>query len=391
MTVPGKPLSGIRVIELARVLAGPWAGQLMADLGAEVIKVENPAGGDETRHWGPPFITGADGTNLSAAYFHCCNRGKKSVALDFANPDDAAALRKLIRSADVVIENFKVGGLAKYGLDHASLAREHPALITCSITGFGQTGPYRDRAGYDFIIQGMSGFMSVTGETDGQPMKAGVAITDILTGLYAVSAINAALVGALKTGRGAHLDIALFEVMSAALANQTMNFLATGTAPSRLGNAHPNIAPYQVIETGDGHIIIAVGNDGQFARLCAVLGLTDLPADPRFASNAARVANRDSLTATLAAVTTTWTRDGLVVAFEDKAVPVGPINTIADMFDDPQIIARGLATSLTDSAGNIIPGVRSPVLIDGIACGANSRPSPRLGEHTEEVLAELDA
>ena len=384
-----KPLSGIRVIELARVLAGPWAGQLLADLGAEVIKVENPAGGDETRHWGPPFVKGAQGEDLSAAYFHSCNRGKKSVALDLANPRDADTARRLIATADVVIENFKVGGLARYGLDFASFAATNPKLVYCSITGFGQTGPYRDRAGYDFIIQGMSGFMSVTGEPDGQPMKAGVAITDILTGLYAVSAINAALVGALKTGRGVHLDIALFEVMSAALANQTMNFLASGTPPGRLGNAHPNIAPYQVIETGDGHIIIAVGNDGQFARLCTVLGLDALPGDPRFSSNAARVENRDELTDILKQATSKWRRDDLVTAFEDKAVPVGPINTIADMFADPQIVARGLQIAMNDALGNPIPGVRSPVLIDGVACGADSRPSPRLGEHTDEVMSTL--
>ena len=384
-----KPLSGIRVVELARVLAGPWAGQLLADLGAEVIKIENPEGGDETRHWGPPFVRGLTGEDLSAAYFHSCNRGKKSVALDLADPGDAEAARRLIASADVVIENFKVGGLAKYGLDFASVSAGNPGLVYCSITGFGQTGPYRDRAGYDFIIQGMSGFMSVTGEPDGQPMKAGVAITDILTGLYAVSAINAALVGALKTGRGVHLDIALFEVMSAALANQTMNFLVSGTAPGRLGNAHPNITPYQVIETGDGHIIIAVGNDGQFARLCDVLGLSTLPDDPRFSSNAARVANRDALTVILRQATSGWKRDDLVTAFEDKAVPVGPINTIADMFADPQIVARGLQIAMSDALGNPIPGVRSPVLIDGFACGSDSRPSPRLGEHTEEVLAGL--
>lgn len=380
-----KPLNGIRVIEFARVLAGPWAGQLLADLGANVIKIEHPDGGDETRHWGPPFITGADGENLSAAYFHSCNRGKRSVTLDLKAPDDLAAARKLCASADVIIENFKVGTMDRLGLGFDALRAVNPKLVFCSITGFGQTGPYAHRAGYDFIIQGMSGFMSITGEPDGMPMKAGVAITDILTGLYAVSAINAALVGALKTGRGCHIDISLFEVMSAALANQNMNHLATGKAPSRLGNAHPNIAPYQVIETRDGHIILAVGNDGQFARFCTIIARDDLPTDPRFATNAARVENRETLTAELRASTVTWLRDDLVSACEHNAVPVGPINTIADMFADPQMQARGFRLSMEDATGHAIPGFRSPVFMDGAAM-VDDRPSPRLGQHNGEVL-----
>ena len=384
----GRPLAGIRVIELARVLAGPWAGQMLADLGADVIKVEHPDSGDETRGWGPPFIEGQDGVPLSAAYFHAANRGKRSVAVDFKTDEGRATVHRLAATADVVIENFKVGGLAKYGLDHANLSALNPRLITCSITGFGQTGPYRDRPGYDFIIQGMAGFMSVTGEPDRQPMKAGVAIADVFSGLYAASAIQAALIGALRTGRGCHIDIALMDVMLAAMANQNMNFLATGTAPTRLGNAHPNIAPYQVIETRDGFVIIAVGNDGQFARFCALLGLGGLPDDPRFASNRKRVENRTDLTALLADKTRQWTRDDLVAACERANVPTGPINSIGDAFADPQIVARAMRVDLADAAGNLVPSVRMPVMMDGAAICAD-RPSPRLGEHTEEVLAEL--
>lgn len=390
ITAAERPLAGIRVIELARVLAGPWAGQMLSDLGADVIKIEHPDGGDETRGWGPPFITGADGKPLSAAYFHATNRGKRSVAVDFKTDDGQAVIRRLAATADVVIENFKVGGLAKYGLDHASLAAINPKLVTCSITGFGQTGPYKDRPGYDFIIQGMAGFMSVTGEPAGQPMKAGVAIADVFTGIYAVAAIEAALIRALKTGRGCHIDMALMDVMLAAMANQNMNFLATGNPPRRLGNAHPNIAPYQVIETADGHIIIAVGNDGQFARICALLELEALPADPRFATNAARVENRAALTGLLSEKTRRWQRDDLVAACETANVPTGPINSIADAFADPQIVARAMRVDLPDASGNAIPSVRMPVMLDGIAACAD-RPSPGLGEHTEEVLAELEA
>lgn len=387
--VSPKPLAGIRVIELARVLAGPWAGQMLADLGADVIKVEHPDGGDETRGWGPPFISARDGTPLSAAYFHAANRGKRSIAVDFKTDEGRAIVRKLTADADVVIENFKVGGLARYGLDHASLSAANRRLVTCSITGFGQNGPYRDRPGYDFIIQGMAGFMSVTGEPDRQPMKAGVAIADIFSGVYAVAAIEAALIGALKTGKGCHIDIALMDVMLAAMANQNMNFLATDTAPTRLGNAHPNIAPYQVIETADGFVIIAVGNDGQFARFCGLLGLDDLPGDPRFSTNRARVENRAAVTEALAAKTRQWTRDELVEGCERANVPAGPINSIADAFADPQIRARGMRFELADETGNTIPSVRMPVMIDAMALCAD-RPSPRLGEHTEEVLAMLE-
>lgn len=379
-----KPLEGIRVVELARVLAGPWAGQLLSDLGADVIKIENPNGGDETRHWGPPFIKGANGEDLSAAYFHSTNRGKRSAALDLKNPEHLAALKKLINSADVVIENYKVGGLKKFGLDYESVSTTNPKLVYCSITGFGQNGPYAHRAGYDFIIQGMSGFMSITGEPDGQPMKAGVAITDILTGLYAVAAINAALVQSLKQKKGSHIDIALMEVMAASLANQNMNYLATGTAPSRLGNAHPNIAPYQVIPVQDGHIILAVGNDGQFARLCEILKAGELARNPLFLTNQSRVENRSALTEKLSAITSNWKRDALIEACENHAVPVGAINTIEDMFNDPHVKARELQT--TTSLG--VPGVRSPFFIDGETT-SNKATAPALGADTESILHEL--
>lgn len=375
-----KPLAGVRVLEFARVLAGPWAGQLLADLGADVIKIENPDGGDETRHWGPPFIEKPDSSDRSAAYFHACNRGKRSVALDLKDATDLEIANALSVQADVVIENFKVGTMDRLGLGFETLRQSNPDIVYCSITGFGQTGPYKDRAGYDFIIQGMSGFMSITGEADGQPMKAGVAITDILTGLYAVAAINAALVKALKSGAGTHIDIALMEVMAAALANQNMNFLVTGNAPTRLGNAHPNIAPYQVVPSSDGHLIIAAGNDKQFERLCAMLGLEGLANDPRFATNGARVENRRALTDALEPVTSRWTRDALVNACAERGVPAGPINTIADMFDDPQIVSRQLQV-MTE---NGVTGVRSPLLVDG-APAADLRSSPSLGQHTQNI------
>ncbi|MEP4755354.1 MAG: CaiB/BaiF CoA-transferase family protein, partial [Nitratireductor sp.] len=279
------PLAGIRVIELARILAGPWAGQLLADLGADVIKVENPNGGDDTRRWGPPFVKSHDGENLSAAYYHSTNRGKRSVAIDFSTPEGAATLKRLIATADVVIENFKVGGLKKYGLDYESLRADNPRLVYCSITGFGQTGPYAHRPGYDFIIQGMAGMMSITGEPGREPQKAGVAISDVFTGLYSVIAIQAALRHAERTGEGQYVDMALFDTQISVLGNQNLNYLVSGTPPVQMGNAHMNIAPYEVVPVADGHIILAVGNDGQFRHLCQVLGLEDLADDPDFATN----------------------------------------------------------------------------------------------------------
>jgi crotonobetainyl-CoA:carnitine CoA-transferase CaiB-like acyl-CoA transferase len=381
------PLAGIRVIELARVLAGPWAGQMLADLGADVIKVENPDGGDDTRHWGPPFVEGADGQNLSAAYYHSANRGKRSVTADLKSEEGQSLVRRLVATADVLIENFKLGGLVKYGLDYESLRAINPRLVYCSITGFGQTGPYASLAGYDYIVQGMSGFMSITGEPDGQPMKAGVAIADIFTGIYAVSAIEAALIHALKTGEGQLIDMALLDVQSAILANQNMNYLVSGRAPVRLGNAHPNISPYEVVPTADGYLILAVGNDGQFRRLCTILGLV-IADDENFATNKARVANRDAVRRIVSTETLKWQKADLLKACEDNAVPAGAINTIEEMFADPQIVARGLRIDLPDPAGTMIPGVRTPVVLSETPL-RYERPSPRLGEHNEEVLTEL--
>jgi crotonobetainyl-CoA:carnitine CoA-transferase CaiB-like acyl-CoA transferase len=379
------PLTGIRVIELARVLAGPWAGQMLADLGADVIKVENPDGGDDTRQWGPPFVEGADGENLSAAYYHSANRGKRSVTADLKSEEGQALVRRLVATADVVIENFKLGGLVKYGLDYESLCKINPKLVYCSITGFGQTGPYANLAGYDYIVQGMSGFMSITGEPDGQPMKAGVAIADIFTGIYAVSAIEAALIHALKTGEGQLVDMALLDVQSAVLANQNMNYLISGAAPQRLGNAHPNISPYEVVPAADGYLILAIGNDGQFRRLCTILGIAE---DERFAINKSRVDHRDDVRRAVIAETQKWQKADLLRACEQNAVPAGAINTIEEMFADPQIRARGLRIDLPDAAGTVIPGVRTPVVLSQTPLHYE-RPSPRLGEHQDEVLAEL--
>jgi glutaryl-CoA transferase len=382
------PLKGVRVIELARVLAGPWAGQVLADLGADVIKVENPAGGDETRGWGPPFIASSEGENLSAAYFHSCNRGKRSITLDFTTKEGQETVKTLCRTADVVLENFKVGGLKKYGLDYASLSADNPRPIYCSITGFGQDGPYAAQAGYDFIIQGMSGLMSVTGEPDREPQKVGLAVADVFTGLYSVIAIQAALAHAAKTGEGQMIDMALFDVQSAVMANQAMNYLATGKSPHRMGNAHPNISPYEVVPTSDGHMILAVGNDGQFARFCSIVELENLASDTRFLTNRARLENRIELTALIRAKTQKHTRAELLDACSRNAVPAGPINQIGEMFNDPQIVSRQLRLDLEDSHGSTIPSVRTPIVMSKTPL-AYQRPSPRLGEHSAEILEEL--
>ena len=365
------PLAGIKVIELARILAGPWAGQTLADLGAEVIKVEAPEG-DDTRRWGPPFID-RDG-DKTAAYFYATNRGKTSVIYDFRTPEGQAQVRELVSGADVVIENFKVGGLAKYGLDYTSLAAINPRLIYCSITGFGQTGPYAHRAGYDFIIQGMAGLMSITGEPDGQPQKVGVAVTDIFTGVYATTAILAALHQRGTTGMGQQIDMALMDVATSIMANQAMNYLTTGVAPGKMGNAHPNLAPYAVFDCADGWIILATGNDGQYQRLCGLLGLTDMTTAPHFASNANRVANRVELTRRITEATKTWAKDDLLTACETAGVPAGPINDLEAVFADPQVIARGMQI-----APNGVPGVRSPMTFSGADLVLN-RTAPRLGE-----------
>jgi crotonobetainyl-CoA:carnitine CoA-transferase CaiB-like acyl-CoA transferase len=384
------PLSGMRVIELARILAGPWAGQLLADLGADVIKVENPDGGDDTRKWGPPFVHGHDGVNLSSAYYHSTNRGKRSVAVDFSTPEGAEQVRRLVATADVLIENFKLGGLRKYGLDWESLRRVNPRLVYCSITGFGQDGPYAPRAGYDFIIQGMGGMMSITGEPGREPQKAGVAISDIFTGLYSVIAIQAALRHAEKTGEGQFIDMALFDTQISVLGNQNLNYLVSGRAPVQMGNAHMNIAPYEVLPVADGFFILAVGNDGQFARFCGVVGLEHVPTDPDFSDNVGRVTNRKRLRELIMAAVAGWKRDELLAKLEEKGVPASPINDIAQMFADPQTVARGMRLDLDDGHGNMLPSVRAPMLMSATPC-VYGRPSPRLGEHTAEVIAELDA
>lgn len=372
------PLHGIKVIELARILAGPWAGQTLADLGADVIKVEAPEG-DDTRRWGPPFID-RDG-DRSAAYFHATNRGKRSIICDFRTTEGQEVVRKLIADADVVIENFKVGGLAKYGLDWPSLQAINPRLIYCSITGFGQTGPYAHRAGYDFIIQGMAGVMSVTGEPDGQPQKVGVAVTDVFTGVYAATAILAALVQRGVTGRGQQIDMALMDVATAIMANQNMNYLTTGKAPAKMGNAHPNLAPYAVFDCADGWIILATGNDGQYRKLCAILGLDPMADHPDYLTNADRIRNREPLTAALTAATVKWTKADLLQTCEDHGVPAGPINNLAEVFADPQVIARKMQLDLGG-----IPGVRSPFTFSDADLSLD-RPAPKLGEHQDEILS----
>lgn len=368
-----KPLSGIRVIELARILAGPWCGQLLADLGAEVIKVERPGAGDDTRHWGPPFLHDAAGNNLDAAYFHSCNRGKSGRAVDLTTAEGQAEIRALVADADVVIENYKVGGLTKYGLDAASLRAINPRLIVCSITGFGQTGPYAHRAGYDFIIQGMGGAMSLTGEPDGAPQKSGIAYADIFTGVYSAVAILSALRQRDVSGEGAHIDMALLDTQVAVLANQALNWMANpAKVPTRMGNGHANLAPYQAFACADGDLIIAVGNDGQFARLCRVLKL-NLDADPDYATNPARVTNRARMIALLQSAIAEWTKQALYEACEAAGVPAGAINNVAEVFADPQVIARGMRVSLDG-----LPGVASPIVIDGERMVAD-RPSPARG------------
>ncbi len=371
------PLAGVKVLELARILAGPWAGQLLADLGAEVIKVEGPAG-DDTRTWGPPFDD--DGT---AAYFHGCNRGKRAIVADFTKPQDVARVRALAAEADVVIENFKLGGLAKYGLDYASLAALNPGLVYCSITGFGQTGPYAPRPGYDFVIQGMAGLMDLTGAADGEPQKVGVAFADVFTGLYATVAIQAALWMRMRTGTGQHIDMALLDVMTGVLANQAMNALF-GATPTRMGNAHPNVAPYAVFPASDGWFILAVGNDSQFKSCCDVLALTAERDDARYASNGGRIDHREALTAAISAATSRWTRDALLAALEAANVPAGPINSVNQALADPQIAARGMVIDSQGADGRHFAGLRAPIIFSD-ATLAVSRAAPLLGEHDSHV------
>ncbi|BCA31484.1 CaiB/BaiF CoA transferase family protein [Metapseudomonas otitidis] len=386
-------LSHIRVLDLSRVLAGPWSGQILADLGADVIKVERPGSGDDTRAWGPPFLKDGSGRDTSeAAYFLSANRNKQSVTIDFTRPEGQALVRKLAAESDILIENFKVGGLAAYGLDYASLKAINPRLIYCSITGFGQFGPYAKRAGYDFMIQGLGGLMSLTGRSDQEegagPVKVGVALTDILTGLYSSVAILAALTARETTGRGQHIDMALLDVQVACLANQAMNYLTTGVPPRRLGNAHPNIVPYQDFPTADGDFILTVGNDGQFRKFCEVAGHPEWADDPRFASNKARVANRAELIPLIRQATVFKTTAEWVAALEAVGVPCGPINDLAAVFEDPQVLARGLKVELPHALAGAVAQVASPLRLSDTPVEYRMAP-PRLGEHTASVLERV--
>ena len=395
--MPG-PLSHIQVLDLSRVLAGPWCGQQLADLGAQVIKVERPAdatgkGGDDTRAWGPPYLKDAAGHDTSeAAYYLSANRGKRSITLDIASPEGQEVVKKLAARADIVIENYKVGQLTKYGLDFAGLSAVNPKLIYCSITGFGQTGPYAQRPGYDYIIQGMGGLMSITGERDdlpgGGPQKVGVADADLMTGMYSTVAILAAIAHREKTGTGQYIDMALLDVQVAMLANMNMNYLTSGEAPVRAGNAHQNLVPYQVFECADGHVIIAAGNDGQFQRLCAAGGQPELAGDARFAVNPQRVRNRDALIPLLAAMVKRKTKHAWIAELEAVNVPCGPINTLKDMFENEQVIARGMRFDLPHPAAGSVPMVRNPIQYSATPL-QYQRPPPLLGEHTREVLDQL--
>lgn len=390
--MPGA-LSHIRVLDLSRVLAGPWCGQILGDLGAEVIKVERPGSGDDTRHWGPPYIKDAEGNDSrEAAYFQSANRNKQSLTLDFTQPEGQRLVRELVAQCDVLLENFKVGGLAAYGLDYESLKAINPRLIYCSITGFGQTGPYAKRAGYDFMIQGLGGLMSLTGRPEGEegagPMKVGVALTDILTGLYATVGVLAALNQREQSGIGQHIDVALLDVQIACLANQAMNYLATGVSPKRLGNAHPNIVPYQDFPSADGNFILAVGNDGQFRKFCEVAGIAQLADDPRFASNKARVAHRAELIPLLRQATVFKTTAQWIELLEKAGVPCGPINDLQQVFADPQVQARGLRLDLPNALGSSTPQVASPLRLSETPVAYRSAP-PLLGQHTDALLHNL--
>lgn len=390
--MPGA-LSHLRVLDLSRVLAGPWAGQILADLGAEVIKIERPGVGDDTRAWGPPFLKDAAGENTSeAAYYLSANRNKQSVTVDFTQPEGQRLVRELAAQSDILLENFKVGGLAAYGLDYAALKAINPRLIYCSITGFGQYGPYAKRAGYDFMIQGLGGLMSLTGKPDdeagGGPVKVGVALTDILTGLYSTVAVLAALAHRDQGGSGQHIDMALLDVQVACLANQAMNYLTTGVAPKRLGNAHPNIVPYQDFPTADGDFILTVGNDGQFRKFCEVAGHPEWADDARFANNKQRVANRAVLIPLIRQATVFKTTAEWVSALEQAGVPCGPINDLAQVFADPQVLARGLRVDVPHSLGGTLPQVASPIRLSETPVEYRQAP-PLLGEHTEAVLQRL--
>ena len=383
-------LSHIRVLDLTRVLAGPWAAQILGDLGAEVIKIEKPGEGDETRHFGPPFMHAAEGSKGDAAYFLAANRNKKSVAIDIAKPEGAALVKRLARRSQVVVENFKTGALARYGLDYASLGADNPALIYCSLTGFGHDGPHKDKAGYDYLIQGMAGLMSITGQPDGtpggEPMKAGVAVSDIISGLYATIAILAALIHQSRTGEGQQIDMALFDCQAAALANQAMNYLAGGIVPERMGNAHPSIVPYQVFATANGFLILAIANDPQFKRFCKAAGIEPLASDARFVTNAERVENRDALAALLVPLLKSRATTDWIALLETANVPCGPINRIDQVFSDPQAVARGLTVAIM-RGGRPLDLVASPLRLERTPPECRL-PPPHLGEHTDEILRE---
>lgn len=385
-------LQHVRVLDLSRVLAGPWAAQTLGDLGAEVIKVERPGVGDDTRQWGPPFLTAPQGQPTGeSAYYLCANRNKKSVTIDFTQCAGQALVRELALQCDVVVENFKSGGLAQYGLDYATLSALNPRLVYCSITGFGQTGPYAHRAGYDFLIQGMGGLMSITGKPDGElgggPVKVGVALTDILTGLYASTAILAALQAREHTGRGQHIDLALLDVQVACLANQGMNYLYSGKVPERMGNSHPNTVPYQDFPTSDGHMILAIGNDGQFGRFCVAAGKPEWASDERFGSNAARLAHRVELIELMRALTVQRSTRDWIALLEQHAVPCGSINTVADVFADEQVQARGMQIEMQHPQVGGIPLVASPIRLSDTPVQYRTSP-PQLGQHTQDVLRD---
>ena len=381
------PLKGIRVLDLTRVLAGPWATQMLADFGAEVIKVEKPGEGDDTRGWGPPFIKNADGTTGDAAYFQSANRGKQSVCIDMATAEGAELVKALAAKSDILVENFKVGGLKKYGLDYESLKSANPRLIYCSITGFGQTGPYANRAGYDFMIQGMTGVMSITGEPNGEPMKMGVAFSDIFAGLHAVIGIQAALFHRERTGEGQYIDISLLDSQVSVLANQALNYLVGGKVPQRLGNAHPNIVPYQTFETADSHIIMAVGNDRQYTEYCRIIDAPELASAP-YDTNRGRVENRNALVPMLVPLMKQRMTSEWVKAFEAAAVPCGPINTIDQVFANEQVLARGMQIGMTREDGVQVPGVANPVLFSQTPL-EYSAPSPKLGAATALILERV--
>jgi crotonobetainyl-CoA:carnitine CoA-transferase CaiB-like acyl-CoA transferase len=387
--MPG-PLAGLRVLELARILAGPWAGQLLADLGADVIKVERTGSGDDTRAWGPPFVSGVDGGHLDAAYFHCTNRGKRSIEADFTHPHGQRIVKKLAARSDVLIENFKVGGLVKFGLDYESLQPANPRLIYCSVTGFGQTGPSAARAGYDLMAQGIGGIMGMTGTPDGPPMRVGVPVGDIFSGVYATIGILAALARREKTGRGGYVDAALVDSIVGTLAFQALNYLVSGEVPKRIGNSHPNLVPYQEFPVADGRIIIATGNDAQFVKLCGILGVPELAEAEAYKDNKGRVTHRAELVGKLCALTARMKRQELLDKLEAAGIPAGPINDLRQVFADPQVIHRGMRLELKspEAKGGIVPGVRTPIVLDGEPM-ASQRPSPRLGEHTAEILREI--